>query len=58
MPGFWSAHDSRKAFETPEDIASIVFLNLTTTLLLHATLFLFESTILDGSHFCVSVSTY
>ena len=44
-----------KAFETSEDSASIVYLNLTATLLLHATLFLFNSTIIDRSHLCVSV---
>src|SRR5271157_2557770 len=38
-----------------EDIVSIVFLNLTTTLLFHATLFLFKSTTIDRSHPSVSV---
>ena len=33
-------------------------MELTTTLLLHATLFLLKSTIIDGFHPCVSVSIY
>ena len=45
----------RKAFKTSEDIASIVFLNVTTTLMLHATLFLFKSTTSDGTQPAVSV---
>ncbi|GEM_PF-2296785 len=45
----------RKAFKTSEDIASIVFLNVTTTLMLHATLFLFNHTSLYGAQSAVSV---
>ena len=48
----------RKAFETSEEIASIVFLNVTTTLPLYATLFLFKSAPFDGTHPAVSVSKH
>jgi hypothetical protein len=41
-----------------EDIASIVFLNVTTTLMLHATLFLFKSTRFDGTQPAVSVNIH
>lgn len=47
----------RKALNTSEDTASIVFLNLTATLLLHATLFLLESTTVDWPYLSVSVYT-
>jgi hypothetical protein len=47
-----------KAYETSEDIASIVILNLTTTLLLRATLFLRKSRTGVGSHPSVSVYTH
>jgi hypothetical protein len=48
----------RKAFGTSEDNVSIVFLNVMTTLLLHATLSLFKSATFDDTHPVVSVDIH